>query len=76
MDSNVTGSIVTIATGIIGVAILAVLVSKNANTSGVIASAGNAFSSALGVAEGPVTGGGMGNIGGYTGGGASSISNY
>lgn len=77
MDSNVTGSIVTIATAIVGVAILAVLVSKNANTSGVITAAGNAFSGALGVAEGPVTNsGGLGNMGGFTGGGASSVNLY
>ncbi|MEM4066703.1 MAG: hypothetical protein QXV17_07575 [Candidatus Micrarchaeaceae archaeon] len=51
--------IVTIATAIVGVAIIAVLVSKNANTSGVIQSAGQAFSQSLGVAVSPVTGGGF-----------------
>lgn len=55
--------IATIATAIIGVAILAVLVSKNANTAGVLKSAGQAFSGALGVAISPVTGsGGSGAI--------------
>jgi hypothetical protein len=49
--------IVTIATAIIGVAILAVLVSKKANTSGVIQAAGTAFSGALNAATSPVTGG-------------------
>ena len=48
--------LVTIATAIVGVAIIAVLVSRNAQTSNVIASAGNAFSQALGVAVSPVTG--------------------
>lgn len=49
--------VVTVAVAIVGVAILAVLVSKQSNTSGVISAAGNAFSSALGVAVSPITGG-------------------
>ncbi len=53
--------IVTIAVAIVGVATLAVLVSKKANTAGVISSAGDAFSRALGVAISPVTGGGSFN---------------
>jgi uncharacterized membrane protein (Fun14 family) len=56
--------IVTIAVAIIGVATLAVLVSRNANTSGVIKSAGDAFSKALGTAISPVAGGN--NFGGFT----------
>lgn len=48
--------LVTIATAITGVAILAVLVSKNANTAAVIQSGGSAFSNALDVAVSPVTG--------------------
>lgn len=49
--------IVTIAVAIVGVATLAVLVSRNANTAGVISSAGRAFSESLRAATGPVTGG-------------------
>jgi hypothetical protein len=58
----------TIAVAIIGVAMLAALVSKNANTSGVIKAAGDAFSGSLGVALGPVTGtgGGVGLYNGFT----------
>lgn len=48
--------IVTIAVAIVGVAIIATLVSKKANTAGVIQAAGSAFSGALGAATGPVTG--------------------
>lgn len=48
--------VVTIAVAIIGVALLAVLVSKNANTSTVLTSAGTAFATALGAATAPVTG--------------------
>lgn len=53
---QITSSIVTIAVALIGVATLAVLVSKNANTSGVITSAGNAFSGSLLAAVSPVSG--------------------
>ncbi len=53
--------IVTIAVAIVGVATLAVLVSKNANTSGVIKASGSAFAEALRAATGPVMGGGGSN---------------
>jgi hypothetical protein len=68
---QLTEAMVTIATAIIGLAILAVLVSKNANTSGVLGAAGNAFSKSIGAAVAPVTGGSSGlqlpslNSGGY-----------
>lgn len=55
MNSGVE-AIVTITTGIIGVALLAVLVSQKSNTTGVIQAFGSAFSNALGIAEAPVTG--------------------
>lgn len=54
--NSITETIVTIATAIVGVAILSVLVSRRSNTVGVIGAAGNAFSNALGVAAGPITG--------------------
>ncbi len=69
--NNITESVVTILTAIIGVAILAVLVSRNSNTSGVLSSAGDAFSNVLGVAVSPVTGNSFGggfslpNLGGF-----------
>lgn len=44
---------------IIGVAILAVIVSRNANTVGVIKAAGDAFSGALSAATAPVSGRGF-----------------
>jgi len=68
MSEQLITSIVTVLTAIIGVAIIAVLVSKNANTTGVISSGGSAFSSILGTALSPVTGGGFGSL---TGGGTS-----
>ena len=48
--------VITIATAIVGVAILAVLVSQKSNTAGVLAAGGSAFSNALSAATGPVTG--------------------
>lgn len=54
--SNTWESIVAIATAVVGVAILAVLVSQRSNTAQVIQSAGSAFSNALNVAVSPVTG--------------------
>ncbi len=54
---RLTESVVTIAVAIIGLATLAVLVSRNANTAGVINSAGRAFGGSLATAISPVTGG-------------------
>lgn len=56
MSEQLISSMVTVALAIIGVAIIAVLVSNKANTTGVINSAGTAFSGALGTALSPVTG--------------------
>lgn len=54
---NVMGQIATVLTAIVGVAILAVLVSKNAQTPAVIKEFGDAFSGSLRAATGPVSGG-------------------
>lgn len=54
--NNITGSIVTVLTAIVGVAILAVIVSKNAQTTQVVQSAGSAFASIIKAATGPVSG--------------------
>lgn len=62
--------IVTIAVAIVGVAILAVLVSQKSNTAGVLAAAGSAFANSLSAATGPVTGAvaaPVNNIGGSNG---------
>lgn len=65
--NEATTALVTIATGILGVAFLAVLVSRNANTPGVLSAGGSAFAQALGAATAPVTGAssgvGAGSIG-------------
>lgn len=57
MDNHLTTAIVSILTAVVGVAILATIVSKNSNTSGVISASGSAFSNILGTALSPVTGG-------------------
>jgi hypothetical protein len=67
MGSNFMGQLVVVLTAIIGVAMVAVLVSRNSNTSGVINSGGNALSSLLRTAVSPVTGGSgltLGNLSG------------
>lgn len=59
---QLTSAVVTIAVAIVGVATLAVLVSKNAQTPQVISSAGQAFSGALNAATAPVSGGFGGSV--------------
>lgn len=56
MTDSLISSVTSVLLAIVGVAIIAVLVSKNANTSGVITSGGSAFSQSLGTALSPVTG--------------------
>jgi len=69
MGDQLITSIVTVLTAIVGVAIIATLVSKNAQTPQVLTAGGNAFSTALGAALSPVAnGGGFGAF--NTGGGA------
>jgi hypothetical protein len=59
MNETVQG-LVSIFLAIVGVAIVAVLVSKQANTAEVIKSFTSGFAQDLGVAVSPVTGGGIG----------------
>lgn len=57
---NITESIVTVATLIVGVALLALIVSRKSNTAAVIQAAASGFGNALSVAVSPVTGGSIG----------------
>lgn len=77
MGDKAITAFVAVVTAIIGVAIIAVLVSKNSNTSGVLTSGGNAFSSILKTAVSPVSGGsGLGSItNGLIGGSGFSLPN-
>lgn len=61
-------SIVTIATAIVGIAILAVLVSRNAQTPQVIGAATQGFATDIAAAVSPVTGAGFGGSS-FSGGG-------
>lgn len=54
--NNTVEAVVTIATAITGVAILAVIVSRKSNTANVIQAAASGFANSLGVAVSPVTG--------------------
>jgi hypothetical protein len=56
MRNELWEPLVTIAGGVIAVAIIAVLVSRNAQTPQVFGAAGSAFSNVLSAATGPVTG--------------------
>lgn len=56
MMDDATETIVALVTAFIGVAILAILVSKNSATVGVIGAAAGGFSQILGVAISPVMG--------------------
>jgi hypothetical protein len=75
-NGSFTASITAIALAIVGVASLAVIVSRNSNTTGVIQASGNAFSQGLATAVSPVTGGatsGSSNWAASFGGGLSSF---
>ena len=62
--NSATESIVTVASLIVGVALLALIVSKKSNTAGVIQAAASGFGNALNIAVSPVTGASVsGNLG-------------
>jgi len=48
--------LITIALAIVGLAVISVLVSKNANTTGVIQATASGFGNSIGAATAPVTG--------------------
>ena len=56
------GTLSVVALSIVGVASLALLVSKNATLGALVQSTGSAFSNALAVAISPVTGGSAGSM--------------
>lgn len=62
---RLTESVVTIAVAIIGLATLAVIVSRNANTVNVIKAASGGFNTSLATAISPVTGAGGGGFNSY-----------
>jgi hypothetical protein len=66
MSDQLISSTVTVLLAIVGVAIIATLVSKNANTAGVLSAGSSAFSSSLGAALSPVSGGSLGSLSGLS----------
>jgi hypothetical protein len=58
--NQLVNSMTVLLSAVIGVAILSVIVSKNANTTSVISSASQGFEGILNAAEGPITGAGAG----------------
>lgn len=72
--SPLSESIVTIFTAITGVAVIAVLVSKNSATANVVQAGASGFSNALDVAVSPVTGNSAPPNLAYPGGGVFSPS--
>jgi len=63
MSSEIIGGIVAIALAIIGLATLAVILSRNANTAGVIGASSRGLAQDIGAAISPVTGGSFGALG-------------
>jgi PRD1 phage membrane DNA delivery len=62
MGDRIIADIVTIATAIVGLTIIAVLVSKQADTSNVIQAATGGFANDLKAAVSPLSGGGITNF--------------
>lgn len=58
--NTLTEAALTIALAIVGLATVSVIISRNANTSGVIKAASSGLSQTIGAATAPVTGGGGG----------------
>ena len=70
--SSIGPGLVAIVSGVIGLAIVAVLVSQNAQTSSVLQGGGTALSSIIGAAVAPVSGSNTFGSAGQTVGGVSA----
>lgn len=70
MSEQLFTSLASIALAIVGLALVSVILSKNANTSGVIGAAGSALAKDISAAVSPITGGAFGmntsSFGGFT----------
>lgn len=62
MSDHLFTTAASIALAVIGLALVAVLVSRNANTAGVISAAAGGLSTAIGAATAPVSGGFSGGL--------------
>lgn len=59
MGDRIWGDIIAVATAIVSLAVIAVLVSKQANTSAVVTAATNGFAADLKAAVSPIASGGL-----------------
>jgi PRD1 phage membrane DNA delivery len=75
-DSGFVETLGAVGLAIVGVATLAVIVSRNSNTTGVIGAAGSAFSQSLGTALSPITGGNSQYASGWAGLSGSGVSTF
>lgn len=62
MNDHLITAVVSILTAVVGLAIIATLVSKNANTSNVLNSFFSGYGGLISAAEAPVTSGGVGSL--------------
>jgi hypothetical protein len=70
-------AVVTIATAIVGIAILAVIFSSKSNTAGVLTAGGQAFANDIAAAVSPITGNGVSpNVGSTNGLSLGSLSGF
>jgi hypothetical protein len=72
MGQQTISGVVTVLSAIVGLGILSVIVSKNADTANIVGTASRGFSSAITAAEGPV----LGSFGGLNIAGTSPSSGY
>lgn len=73
MDDKLVTAFVGVITAVIGVSIIATLVSKNANTSQVLSAGATGFSQILNTALSPVSGNNFGGLSGGAGPNFSSL---
>lgn len=71
MSDEMLRSVVAVATAVVGLAVLAVIVSRNSNTTNVIQAAASGFNNSIATAISPVTGSNSTPILAYPGGWSS-----
>lgn len=64
MDKELFNSLTAVALAIVGLAVIATLVSKSANTANILGAGGSALGNAITAAEAPVSGNGLGVLSG------------
>lgn len=75
MGKEAIEALVTVSVAIVGVGMIAVLVSRNANTAGVLQAGGQSLATALGAATAPVVMSGSSSFG-WTGSAPADLPSY